>query len=109
MSYESPMISLCHDLTILAIDSVIHQAMDAESICHDLAKYVAIIILGGQQESTLSPDQLTCHIINVTMLIVQEAIVEIIIVVILEHLLEEPLKCTIILPDHRLLCRKFHR
>ena len=103
------MVGLRHYLPILAIDCVIHQAMDSKSICYDLTEYVAIIVLSSQQESALSPDQLPSHIIDVAMLIVQGAITEVLMVVILEHLLEKPLESPIVLPNHGLLRGKFHR
>lgn len=109
VSDYSPMVSLSQDLAILAKYSIVHEAMDPKAIGHDLTEDVSIVVFACQEKASLSFDQLASHIVNVTMLVVQETIAEVLIVVLLEDILEYFLESSIVLSNHGLLRGKFDR
>jgi hypothetical protein len=70
VSWDSSMVSLNHDFTILSNKPVKHQPMNTEPTRNDFGEYFTIIVFDSKNKASLTNNKLRDHIINVSVLVI---------------------------------------
>ena len=104
VSDDSSMVCLSYDCSTFPNELIIHEPMATKALCYNLGEYVAIVVLQSKQKSPLTLDELSCHVVNVSVLEVYLAVV-----VLLIYLLKHYSEPSIVLWEHRYLGGQFDR